>query len=204
MSEVLERVERSSLLVHMRPVFEMDDKKFEEFCRLNRDLRIEMNAEGDLIIMPPTYSRTGNRNFRLAGQIYVWAERDGSGVGFDSSTMFILPNGAKRSPDVSWIRKSRLAALTAEQKDKFLPLCPDFVIELRSSSDSLEELRAKMREYVENGAQLGWLLDPSARAVDVYRADGTVEHLSEATSIAGEPLLPGFILNLQQIWEADF
>ena len=204
MAEVIDRIERASVLVHLRPVFEMDDDKFAEFCRINRDLRIEMTAEGDLIIMPPTYGRTGNRNFKLTGQVHAWVERDGTGVGFDSSTGFILPNGAKRSPDVAWVRKSRLAALTEEQKDKLLPLCPDFVIELRSASDSLEELRAKMREYMENGAQLGWLLDPSSRRVDVYRADGTVEQLEKVESMAGDPVLPGFVLNLRQIWEADF
>ena len=204
MAEVIDQIERSSVLVHLRPVFEMDDDKFAEFCRINRDLRIEMTAEGDLIIMPPTYGRTGNRNFKLTGQVHAWVERDGTGVGFDSSTGFTLPNGAKRSPDVAWVRKSRLAALTEEQKDKLLPLCPDFVIELRSASDSLEELRAKMREYMENGAQLGWLLDPSSRRVDVYRADGTVEQLEKVESMAGDPVLPGFVLNLRQIWEADF
>jgi len=204
MAEVLELIERSSVLLHMRPVFEMNDEKFEEFCRINRDLRIEMTAEGDLVIMPPTYSRTGNRNFKLTVQFGLWAERDGTGAGFDSSTAFVLPNGAKRSPDVSWIRKARLATLTDEQKNKFLPLCPDFVLELRSASDSFAELQAKMREYIENGAQLGWLLDPSTRIVYVYRPDRAVEQIEDAETVAGDPVMPGFVLNLRQIWEADF
>lgn len=204
MAEILDRIERSSLLVHLRPVFEMDDAKFEEFCLINRDLHIEMTAEGDLILMTPTYGRTGNRNFELTGQFHTWVRHDGTGVGFDSSTGFILPNGAKRSPDVSWVRKSRLATLTGEQKDKFLPLCPDFVIELRSASDNLEEVQEKMREYVENGAQLGWLIDPSARQVYVHRSGGAVETLDNPETLAGDPVLPGFTLNLQPIWEADF
>jgi len=204
MAEVVERIERSSLLLHMRPVFEVDDEKFEEFCRINRDLRIEMTAEGDLIIMPPTFGRTGNRNFKLTALVYLWSERDGTGVGFDSSTLFVLPNGAKRSPDVSWVRKSRLATLSDEQKNKFLPLCPDFVLELRSASDSLAELQAKMREYIENGAQLGWLLDPSTRTIHMYRPDRGVEQLADAETVAGDPVMPGLVLHLRQIWEADF
>ncbi len=210
MAEVLEKIENpallenSALLVHMRPVFEFDDDKFEEFCRLNRDLRMEMNADGDLIIMPPTYGRTGNRNFKLTAQFGAWVERDGTGVGFDSSTGFILPNGAKRSPDVSWVRRERLAALTNEQRQKFLPLCPDFVIELRSATDNLEELQAKMREYIKQGAQLGWLIDPSLRSVHVYKNDGSVEILNEAQTLAGDAVLHNFTLDLHQIWEADF
>jgi len=204
MAQVLEQLERASVLVHMRPLFEMNDEQFEEFCRLNRDLRIEMTAEGDLIIMSPTFGRTGNRNFKLTALVYLWSERDGTGVGFDSSTLFVLPNGAKRSPDVSWVRKTRLATLTDEQKNKFLPLCPDFVLELRSSSDSLAEVQAKMREYMDNGAQLGWLLDPSTRSVYVYRANGTVEQIENAETVAGDPLMPAFVLNLRGVWEADF
>lgn len=193
-----------ALLVHLRPVFEMTDDKFEEFCRINRDLRIEMTAEGDLVIMPPTFGRTGNRNFKLTRQVGNWTDKDGTGVGFDSSTLFRLPNGAKRSPDVSWVRKSRLAALTDEQKEKFLPLCPDFVIELRSTSDSLPELQAKMQEYIANGAQLGWLIDPQGKQVFVYRADGSVERLNDPQTVTGDPLLAGFVLDLNSIWEADF
>lgn len=204
MAQVLEQVERSSLLVHVRPLFEMTDEQFEEFCRLNPDLRIEMTAKGDLIIMPPTFGHTGNRNFNLTGQIYVWVEQDGTGVGFDSSTLFILPNGAKRSPDASWVSKARLTNLTEEERAKFLPLYPDFVIELRSSSDSLAELQEKMREYMDNGAQLGWLLDPVTRSVHVYRAGGAIEEIKDAEQVKGDPLLAGFVLDLQRIWDADF
>lgn len=204
MAQVLEQTERASVLVHMRPLFEMNDEQFEEFCRLNRDLRIEMTAAGDLIIMPPTFSRTGNRNFKLTQQLANWTEKDGTGVGFDSSALFVLPNGAKRSPDASWVSKSRLASLTEEQRAKFLPLCPDFVVELRSSSDSLAELQEKMREYLNNGARLGWLLDPTTRSVYVYRADGAIEEIKNAERVEGDPLLTGFVLDLHGIWEVGF
>ena len=193
-----------ALLVHLRPVFEMTDDKFEEFCRINRDLRIEMTAEGDLIIMPPTFGRTGNRNLKLTQQVANWSDKDGTGVGFDSSTLFKLPNGAKRSPDASWIKRSRLAVLTEEEKDKFLPLCPDFVIELRSTSDSLSELQAKMQEYSANGTELGWLIDPQGKQVFVYRADNSVEQLNDPQTVTGDPVLAGFVLNLNSVWEADF
>ena len=204
MAQVLEQIERASVLVRMRPLFEMNDEEFEEFCRLNRDLRIEMTAEGDLIILPPTFSRTGNRNFKLTQQLANWTDADGTGVGFDSSALFTLPNGAKRSPDASWVSKSRLASLTEEQRAKFLPLCPDFVIELRSSSDSLAELQEKMREYLNNGARLGWLLDPTTRSVYVYGEDGAIEEIKDAERVEGEPLLAGFVLDLQGIWEVGF
>lgn len=204
MAQVLEHIERASVLVHVRPLFEMNDGEFEEFCRLNRDLRIEMTAEGDLIIMPPTGGDTGIRNSAITSQLYVWNELDKSGFVFDSSTLFVLPSGAKRSPDAAWIAKSRFARLSKEERAKFPPICPDFVIELRSASDSLSELQAKMREYIENGAQLGLLLDPSTRRVYVYKADGTVEQIDDAETITGDPLMPGFVLNLRGVWEADF
>lgn len=193
-----------ALLVHLRPVFEMTDQQFEEFCCINRDLHIEMTAEGDLIIMPPTFGRTGNRNFKLAVKFGIWVEQDGTGVGFDSSTLFKLPSGAKRSPDVSWVRRERLAQLTDEERDRFLPLCPDFVLELRSASDSLADLQAKMREYITNGAELGWLIDPQGKQVFVYRADNSVEQLNDTETLTGDPVLKGFVLDLKSIWEADF
>lgn len=204
MAQVLEQIERASVLVHFRPLFEMTDEQFEEFCRLNRDLRIEMTAKGDVIIMPPTFSRTGNRNANLTGQLWVWTNADGTGLSFDSSSLFVLPNGAKRSPDASWVSKARLVRLTEDERAKFLPVCPDFVIELRSSSDSLGELQEKMREYMANGAQLGWLLDPTTRSVYVYRAGGTIEEIKNARRVKGEGLLAGFVLNLKQIWDVEF
>ncbi len=193
-----------ALLVHLRPVFEMTDEQFEELCRINRDLGIEMTAEGDLIIMPPTGGRTGRRNNLLAKALLRWEEQDPSGLSFDSSTGFTLPSGAKRSPDASWVKRSRLAQLTEEEKEKFLPLCPDFVIELRSASDSLADLQAKMREYIEGGAELGWLIDPQGKHVFVYRADKSMEQLNDPEALTGDPVLKGFVLALKSIWEADF
>ncbi len=204
MVQVLETVERASILVHFRPLYAMNDKEFEEFCRLNRDLRIEMTAEGDLIIMPPTGGRTGNRNSAINSQLYVWNEQGKTGVVFDSSTLFVLPNGAKRSPDAAWVSRARLVKLSDEERDKFLPLCPDFVIELRSASDSMNELHDKMREYIANGARLGWLFNPRKRTAFVYRDDGTVEERRDAETMNGESVLPGFTLDLRRIWEADF
>jgi len=187
------------LPMRVRLAARLGDEALFEFCRINRDLRIERTKEGDLVIMSPTGGETGRRNFALTGALCVWAAGDGSGVGFDSSTGFILPNGAERAPDVAWVRKSRWDSLTSEQRRKFVPLCPDFVIELRSPSDELDELKLKMQEYMENGATLGWLIDPDARRVYVYRAGAVVECLEGPDAVSGEPLLPGFVLSLAAI-----
>lgn len=204
MAQVLEQLERASVLVHLRPLFEMNDQEFEAFCRLNRDLRIEMTAEGDLIIMSPTFTRTGIRNSSINAQLYIWNEHDNAGAVCDSSSMFVLPNGAKRSPDASWVSRSRLVNLTEDQRAGFFPLCPDFVIELRSSSDSLDELHDKMREYIANGARLGWLLDPTTRTVYVYQADGSMKEIKDAERIEGEPPVAGLVLDLRKIWNVEF
>jgi len=186
------------------PAFDMTDEQFYEFCQQNRDWRIERTAEGELIIMPPAGGETGNRNARLNAFFTLWALNDGTGESFDSSTGFILPNGATRSPDATWVKRSRLATLTPEQKKKFLPLCPDFVIELRSPSDNLKTVQEKMQEYLTNGAQLGWLIDPLERQVYVYRPGIAVECLDDPASISGDPELPGFVLDLTQIWKTNF
>lgn len=192
------------LVLHTRPALDMDEQQFFEFCQLNGDWRIERTSEGDLEIMPPTGGETGNRNLKLVLQLGAWAERDGSGVGFGSSTGFILPNGAVRSPDAAWVRRERLAPLTADQKQKFLPLCPDFAIELRSPSDSLTVLQKKLLEYVENGARLGWLIDPESKQVHVYRPDRDSQRLDETSELSGEPELPDFVLDLRAIWSPGF
>lgn len=191
------------LQVVLQPDPNMDDDQFFEFCQRNRDLRIERSAQQEIIIMPPTGGETGTRNFELSRQFGNWAKKDNSGATFDSSTGFKLPNKAERSPDTSWIRRERLAKLTAEQKRKFIPLCPDFVVELRSPSDDLDKVKAKMDEYIANGAQLGWLIDPETRKVHVYRPNQPVEILDNPQQVSGDPELPGFVLELAEIWEPD-
>src|SRR5215475_7397164 len=183
------------LVLHTRPVFEMSDEVFFDFCQTNREWRIERSAEGEILIMPPTGGETGNQNAILNAFLTMWALRDGTGVSFDSSSGFDLPNRATRSPDAAWVKKSRLASLTPEQKKRFLPLCPDFVIELRLPSDYLKTLKDKMQEYIDNGAQLGWLLDTPNRRVYVYRPGRAVECLENLATISGDPELPGFVLD---------
>lgn len=178
----------------------LSDDDFFEFCQANQDWRIERTSDGDIIIMPPTGLETGGRNFNLAGMFHAWVRADGTGKGFDSSTGFILPNGAERSPDLAWVRLSRLNALTERQRERFAPLCPDFVVELRSPSDSLTALQAKMEEYIENGAQLGWLIDPFEKKVYVYRPQAQVECLDNPATVSGEPLLKGFVLDVGELW----
>jgi Uma2 family endonuclease len=195
------RTEYHPVVLHTRPALEMDEEQFFEFCQLNREWRIERSAEGDLEIMPPTGGETGNRNFELTTDVGVWARHDSSGVGFDSSTGFVLPNGAIRSPDASWVKRERLANFTVEQKQRFLPLCPDFLIELRSPSDPLVPIEAKMLEYMENGARLGWLIDPVEKKVYVYKPGEPVEVLNKPDRLSGDPVLPGFVLGLKPVWE---
>lgn len=178
----------------------MTDDEFEIFCRHNPDLQIELTKKGELVIMPPTGGTTGNRNFSLIVAFGNWLEKDNGGIGFDSSTVFKLPNGAKRSPDLSWIKTERWETLTAGEQEKFPPLCPDFVVELRSPSDSLVNLQNKMLEYIENGANLGWLIDPLEKKVHIYRPNAEVEILKNPKQVSGEPLLEKFVLNLKKIW----
>jgi Uma2 family endonuclease len=179
----------------------MDEEEFYEFCRINSELRIERTKEGVIIVMPPAYTKTGGRNFELTGSFGVWVEQDATGKGFDSSTGFTLPNGAKRSPDVSWISNERWAALSDTDQKRFARICPDFVVELRSETDSLKTLREKMEEYIENGAQLGWLIDPLKKQVHIYRPETIIEVLDNPQTVSGEPLLRGFTLNVHEIWD---
>ncbi len=204
MTETKIRTEIPPMVLHTRPALEMDEEQFFEFCRINQDWRIERTAEGDLEIMPPTGGETSNRNADLTMQVGIWTRRDGTGVAFDSNGGFILPNGAMRSPDASWVRRGRLTNLTVEQKQRFLPLCPDFVIELRSPSDPLPPLEAKMREYLENGARLGWLLDPEERKAHVYRPEEDARILENQQKVSGDPILQGFVLDLRPIWQPGF
>lgn len=175
------------------------DDEFAEYCAQYPELRIEMNSDGEMMIRLPVVSKGGRRNFNLTGQFFIWVQHDGSGVGFDSSTGFTLPNGAKRSPDLSWIKRERWKALSEEEKNDFAPICPDFVVELRSRSDRLRHLQEKMEEYMENGAKLGWLIDPRERRVHIYRVGAEVQVLEGPSEISGDPLLTGFVLKLDGI-----
>ena len=176
-------------------------EQFEELSAANQNLKLERTASGALIVNPPTGGETGYRNIKLSYFLVKWVEEEGgSGIPFDSSTGFRLPNGADRSPDAAWISLERWQALTPQQRQGFVPMCPEFVVELRSDSDSLSKLQAKLQEYMENGAQLGWLIDPQNRRVEVYRAGKVVEVLEHPSTLSGEEVLPGFVLNLRRVW----
>ena len=202
MSKTLVFVEIPPLVLRLAPVIDMSDEQFFDLCRLNPDLRLERTSQGELVIMPPTGSETGGINFKLAGVFYHWVEADGTGVGFDSSTGFTLPNGAMRSPDLAWVKREHWEGLTPEQRKVFAPLCPDFVLDLRSPSDALVTVQAKMQEYLDNGARLGWLIDPIEQKVYIYRPQAPVECLDNPQVISGDPVLPGFVLDLGRVWNS--
>ncbi len=201
-------VERSAeippIVLRLSPVIELTEAQFVVFCELNDDIRIERTAGGELEIMPPAGLYSGAQNADITTQLRVWARRDGTGIAFDSSTGFTLPNGAMRAPDAAWIPKLRLAELTTDDKRGFGHICPDFVVELRSRSDRLSKLRAKMDEYMENGSRLGWLIEPQNRRVYVYRMDSEVEILENPNTVAADPELDGFTLELEDIWGQPF
>jgi Uma2 family endonuclease len=190
----------SALTLNLNPIIRLTDDQFFQLCQANQELRFERTATGELIIMPPAGGETGNRNGRLTQQLFNWSDADGSGIGFDSSTGFKLPNGADRSPDAAWVKLERWNTLTPEQKEKFPPICPDFVIELLSPSDSLKVVQEKMKEYRENGTRLGWLINRKSKQVEIYRLGQEVEVLQAPATLSGEAVLPGFVLNLEPIW----
>lgn len=203
-------IDNSPMTYEYSPVLDLDfgnlfskpnDDEFFDFCQRNKSMRIEMDKNGEITIMPPTGSETGKKNFKLTVKFGNWVEKDGTGEGFDSSTGFRLPNDAKRSPDLSWMTLEKWNAIPKAKRKKFAPVCPDFVVELRSETDSLVKLQAKMREYIENGASLGWLIDATARKVHVYRPNEKVEILENPAELSGEPLLQGLVLNLKEIWD---
>lgn len=198
------RLGTSVITLNMPSTVDMTEQQFFQFCQLNRDLRIERTVKGDVILMGPAGGGTSARNMKLSTALGNWAEKEGTGIAFDSSGGFNLPSGATRSPDAAWVRRDRLAALTSEEKERFLPLCPDFVVELRSPTDSLSMLQGKMGEYVQDGARLGWLIDAENLQVYVYRPGGPVKQLDHPSQISGDPVLPGFVLDLNAIWEIDF
>ncbi len=200
MTQILSPTDKdiSSSLAKM-PEFATSEE-FEELCRANRDLRFELTSTGELIVMPPTGSRTGMRNANLTYQLAAWARSDGTGVCFDSSAGFALPNNARRSPDASWIKRGKWDALTDKQKEAFAPICPDFVVEIRSPSDDLATLQNKMAEYLSNGATFAWLIDPFDRRVYIYKTDAEILVLHEPEVVVGDPLLSGFRLQLAELW----
>lgn len=187
----------------LEPPLTFTDEQFYDLCQRNRDLRFERTAEGEIIVMPPTGWETGDRNAEINMQLRHWAKTENNGVATDSSTGFRLPDGADRSPDAAWVSRERLAQLTREAKRRFLPLCPDFVIELMFPTDDLADVQAKMEEYIANGTQLGWLIEPEARRVYVYRPHTEVEILAQVAQVSGDPILPGFVLELAEIWEPN-
>lgn len=204
MYALLEQAEVAPWVLHMPESMDLTDDQFFEFCVLNRELlRIERTAEGEILIMSPTGARGSHQNLEISGQLYVWAKSDGTGVAFDSNGGFTLPNNAMRSPDAAWVARHRLALFTAEEKEKFLSLCPDFVVELRSRTDRLVDLKRKMEEYISNGALLGWLIEPKERQVFVYRPGEPIQQLNHPPTLDASPELPGFVLDLTKIWEPD-
>lgn len=200
----LPRFDNPPLVLHLQPAIELDERQFFAFCRQNPELRIERSADGEVELMALAGGGGSRRNATVISLLMAWALRDGTGVVFDSSGGFVLPNGAIRAPDAAWVPKSRLRSLTTEQQERFLPLCPDFVIELRSPADSLAVTQEKMREYIGNGARLGWLIDVPNRQVAVYRPARAVIRLDAPLSLDGEPELPGFRLDLRPVWDLDF
>lgn len=192
--------ENTGMVLKFHPVITMTDDQLFDFCQLNQDFRIERQATGEIVIMSPTGSETEQYNFDLIGQLWAWTKQDGTGVGFGSSGGFTLPNGAVRSPDAAWIKKTDWLAIPLEKRKKFAPICPEFVIELRSESDNLKELKMKMEEYIKNGTSLEWLIDRVQCKVYIYRVNSSVEELANPTSLSGEAILPGFVLDLSGIW----
>ncbi len=187
-------------VLYVRPSVELDDDQLFEFCQINRDFRIEQNEEGELIIMMPAGGTTSDRNSEINMQLRQWTKRDGTGTAYESSIGFRLGKKEVLSPDAAWVRNDRLAQLTPEQREKFPPLCPDFVIELKSRTDRLKTLQKKMQVWIDRGVQLGWLIDPPAKRVYIYRPQQPVATLEYPNSIAGDPILSGFVFDVTQIW----
>ncbi|NEQ46890.1 MAG: Uma2 family endonuclease [Leptolyngbya sp. SIOISBB] len=200
-AQAVPQLQPLSLQLPHEVMLKVTSEQFAVLAAANRDLRLERTATGELIVNPPAGSESGRRNAKVITQLGIWSEANGElGEAFDSSTGFELPNGANRSPDAAWVRRERWEALTPEQREGFAPLCPDFIVELRSKTDRLKVLQAKMQEYLENGTQLGWLIDPQTRRVEIYRSGQAVEVLENPEILSGESVLPGFTLALKRIW----
>ncbi|MBD1883891.1 Uma2 family endonuclease [Microcoleus vaginatus] len=190
----------TAITLNLNSIIKLTSEQFYQLCEENPELKLERNANGELIVMPPTGGETGRSNSKLNLQIGLWNEQTQLGEAFDSSTGFTLPNKADRSPDASWVEKSRWEALTPQQRENFIPLCPDFAVEILSPTDSLKKTQEKMQEYMENGCRLGWLINRKKREVEIYRPGQDVEVLPSPLTLSGENVLPGFVLYLQKIW----
>jgi len=190
-----------NLTLNLPETLKVSQEQFAELAQMNQDVRLELTAKGELIIMPPTGGETGNRNFEFYIDLGIWNRQKRLGKAFDSSTGFVLPNGANRSPDASWIKMERWSELTPQQRQKLLPLCPDFAVELVSESDRIANTREKMQEYLENGLRLGWLIEPKTRTVEIYRPNREVEVLPNPVRLSGEDVLPDFTLTLAEVWD---
>ncbi len=190
----------NSITLELRPFLNLSDEQFYQLCQTNPNIKLERKKNGELIVMSPTGGETGNRNIELAFQLQAWSRQNNLGVAFDSSTGFNLPNGGDRSPDAAWVKMERWNALTEEERERFPPICPDFVIELRSKTDNFKELQAKMQEYLDSGLRLGWWIDRKLHIVEIYRQGVEVEVLQSPATISGEDVLPGFVLDLKGIF----
>jgi Uma2 family endonuclease len=205
MSDVIQPIvlpsgEFATISIQLAPVVSMTQDQFFEFCQLNADKRFERTAEGELIIMPPSGGDAGFQDTELCIQLGNWAKAVGRGKVMGPSGGFILPNGVNRSPDASWLSPEQMSVLTPEDRKKFLPVCPFFLIEVRSPSDALKKLQEKMDEYMANGCRLGWLIDPAHKRVHVYRPNRPVQVLDAPQTLSGDPELPGFVLDLEPVW----
>lgn len=193
------------LTIQLPQEFELTDTALQHLVQKNPNCKFEVNKNGELVIVPPTGGSSGNRNIDLSFQLQAWSRQHSSlGLAFDSSTLFVLPSGAKRSPDASWVWIERWNALTPEQQDGYPPLCPDFVVELCSPTDELKEFQDKMQEYKDNGANLGWLIDLKTKQVEIYRQEEEKELLSNPAQLSGEEILPGFVFDLQAMFSRTF
>ena len=190
----------TAITLDFHSIVDLTDEQFSKLCQANPDIKLERTAKGELIVMPPTGGETGDHNSEINFQLRAWNKQNLLGKVFDSSTGFKLPNGANRSPDASWVKLERWQALTPAQRQKFPPLAPDFVVELRSATDELKPLQNKMQEYQDNGVRLGWLLDPQNQLVEIYCQGQDVELVRMPSTLSGEDVLPEFVLNLQNIF----
>lgn len=189
----------TAIVLNLEPILSMTEENFIQLCHANPETKLELTETSQLLIIPHSGGNTGNKNSKLVARLGIWTEEDRSGIAFDSSTMFKLPSGAFRSPDAAWIQLERWNSLTPEEQDSFPPICPDFVVELRSPSDTLSQLQEKMREYIANGVRLGWLIDPRNQQVEIYRPGRETEILTRPDRLYGEDILSRFILELTGI-----